>query len=270
MFIKDICRLYCQRTIHINHEILEALKHMFLLNLPNKIQHFLGAAYSKRRNHNISSFCKSFLQNRRQCFCIIRYCFMAPVTISGLHHNIIRFFDISWILDQRLIQISNIPGKNNFSGDSLFRKPDFNTGRSQQMPRICKTHLDSFRQINFFIIWISLDLTDKPHSVFHCISRYMIRFSQPPVFLCTPFCLKHLNVSAVTQHNVTEICRSICGIYIPPETLCIECRKISRMVNMCMCQQYKIQISCRYRNRFILKYIGSLLHSAIHQKFLSA
>src|SRR5699024_3363507 len=68
------------------------------------------------------------------------------------------------------------------------------------------------------------------------------------------------------EHDVAQIHGRVRHVYISPETVCIYHRKISGMVNVCMCDQYEIQLGRRDWQRTVLIQIRSLFHSAVYQK----
>ena len=53
---------------------------------------------------------------------------MQSVTIGGFHDNIICFLRLLRILDQWLVFISDIPGKDDLFRDPLFSDPYLDTG----------------------------------------------------------------------------------------------------------------------------------------------
>ena len=128
---------------------------------------------------------------------------MASVTIGRLHHNIIRIMEISRILDQRLMEISDITGKNNLFFFSVFLNRQLNAGRPQKMPRIYKSYGNSRCRGDYFFIRAWYKILYNAHGIFHCISRHKFRFTLPASLTVTPFRLKHLNVSTVSKHNIT-------------------------------------------------------------------
>ena len=105
--------------------------------------------------------------------------------------------------------------------------------------------------------------------IVHIIQRLYRFLAGAPSFSVSPFRLKHLDMSTVTKHDLTQIYRGICRINISPEAFRIQNRKFSGVIDMCMCQQYKIKFRSRHRNRYILKIIRSLLHSTIYQKLFT-
>ena len=61
----------------------------------------------------------------------------------------------------------------------------------------------------------------------------------------------------------------ICGIYRSPEPLCINSRKITWVIYMCMCQKNKFYLSQSHWYFCIFIIIRSLLHSAVYKKLVT-
>ena len=137
------------------------------------------------------------------------------------------------------------------------------------MSRIHKTNLDSFSRFDNFIVWTSDKVSKNTHCVFHRICRNKFRFSFSAPLTISPFSLKHLDMCAVTKHDIAEITSCLCRINRTLIAFCIQGRKISGMIHVCMCQKHKIQITRSHRKLLIFIIIRSLLHSIIHQKLPS-
>ena len=59
IFVKHAGCFNSKRRIYIHRKIAKIVQQMSLLDLPDIIQYLLGPSYRKRRNDNISAFCKS-------------------------------------------------------------------------------------------------------------------------------------------------------------------------------------------------------------------
>ena len=269
MFPKDRCCFVCQRAVHIYLKVPVALHSSLFFDLPDKIQHFLCTSYSKRRNHQISSPVKGSLNNLTEKTYIVRSVSMASVTISGFHDYIICLVKPGRIFDQRLICISNIPGKNNFFLCVLFCDRNLNTCRSQKMPRIYKPYLNSLCRLHCFFIRTGNKIPDHSHCIFHSIRGNKFRLALAASLTVSPLSLKHLYMSAVAKHNVAKIAGGICGINRSLKAFGINCRKITGMIHMSMGQQHKINISRISRNIPVFIIIRPLLHTTVYQKLFS-
>ena len=211
MFLEDRCCLQCQRTVYKDLKSVMIFHQMFFLDLTDKIQHFLRSAHCKGRDHQIASPVKGPLHDRRQLLHIIRLRTMAPVTICGFHHHIIRLFQIFRITKQRLMFVSDIAGKYDLFLCSLFCHPDFNGGRSEEMPCIQKTDLHIFVYMILFLIRQAYQALDRSFCIVHIIQRKNLCFSGSSTLSVSPLRLKHLNMRTVTQHNLRQISGRFCG-----------------------------------------------------------
>ena len=269
MFIKDRCRFICQRAVYIDFEIIVSMHASFFLDLTDKIQHFLCTANCKRRNDYTSSTVKGMLDHfGKHCY-IIRAFTVASVTVSRFHDYIICIMEINRILDQWLIQVTDIAGEDDLFLFAIFLNRDLNTCRAKKVAGIYKANADSFCRFDGFFIRARNKILDNAHSIFHGVSRNKFRLALAASFTVSPFCLEHLNVGTVSKHNVTKVAGSLCCINRALKTFCINSGKISGVIHMCMGQKNKIQVTSLYRNILILVVIRALFHTAVYQEFLS-
>ena len=139
------------------------------------------------------------------------------------------------------------------------------------MPNICKTDLYPLTDLNHLIVLTGNDPADDIIRILHGIKRLY------ECIVCTslrltvlPLRILHLDMCTVTQHNATQIRRSIRGIDLSSEASGIQKRQKTRMIHMGMGQQHIIHLRLAHRKLCILKGINALLHTIIHQNmFLS-
>ena len=269
MFIKDRRCFICQRTVYIDFEVIVSMHASFFLDLTDKIQHFLRTSDCKRRNDNASTTVKSMLDHfGKHCY-IIRAFTVASVTVSRFHDYIICIMEINRILDQWLIQVTDIAGEDYFLFFVIFLNDDLNARRSKEMSGIYETYADSLGRFNGFFVRTRNEVLNDTHGIFHGVCRNKFRFSLTTSFTVSPFCLEHLNVGTVSKHNVTKVAGSLCCINRSLKSFCVDSGKISGMIHMCMSQKNKIQVASLYRNILILVVIRTLFHTAVYQEFLS-
>ena len=269
MFIKDRCRFICQRAVDIDLKVIVSMHASFSFNLTDKIQHFLCTANCKRRNNYASSTVKGMLDHFGKHCHIIRSVAVTSVTVSRFHDYIICIMEINRILDQWLIQVTDIAGEDYFLFFVIFLNDDLNARRSKEMSGIYETYADSLGRFNGFFVRTRNKILDNAHGIFHSVSRHKFRFSLTTSFTVSPFCLEHLNVGTVSKHNVAKVAGGLCCINRALKTFCVDSGKISGVIHMCMGQKNKIQVTSLYRNILILVVIRPLFHTAVYQEFLS-
>ena len=269
MFIKDRCRFICQRAVDIDLKVIVSMHASFSFNLTDKIQHFLCTANCKRRNNYASSTVKGMLDHFGKHCHIIRSVAVTSVTVSRFHDYIICIMEINRILDQWLIQVTDIAGEDYFLFFVIFLNDDLNARRSKEMSGIYETYADSLGRFDGFFIRTRNKILDNAHGIFHGVSRNKFRFSLTTSFTVSPFCLEHLNVGTVSKHNVAKVAGGLCCINRALKTFCVDSGKISGVIHMCMGQKNKIQVTSLYRNILILVVIRPLFHTAVYQEFLS-
>ena len=145
MIAENIGCLNGKRTVHVNREFAVAVNQMFCLNFTNKVQHLLRSSNSKRRNHEVSAAVERFLNNFCQLRHIIRFRAMAAVAVGGFHNHVIGALRVLRVVDQRLMDISDIAGEEQFFRHTVLCQPQLNGCGAEQMTGIEKTDLNAVR-----------------------------------------------------------------------------------------------------------------------------
>ena len=270
MLHKNAGRFNRQRTVHVNIKMIMAVDHLIFFYFADEIQQFLRTSDCKRWYDYISSPIKRLLDDPCQLRYIIWKFTMAAVTVSRLHHNIIRIFDILRITDQWLIQIADIPGKYNLFLHIVLFDPDLDGRRAKQMPCIHKPNADSICKVDFFVIIASNKTVDRSLCIVDIIQWHNFCPAGTLSFSVLPFRLKHLYVCTVSQHNITQIRSCSRRKNLSPKSPLVQKRKFTGMVDMSMRQKYHVNVTCRNRYLLIFKFIRSLLHSTVNQNMFSA
>ena len=196
---------------------------------------------------------------------------MEPVPIGGFHDNIIGFLRIRRILNERLVFISNVSGKDNFLRYILFGCPNLDTCRSKEMPNICKTDLYPLTDLNHPVVFTGNDPADDIVCILHGIKRLDRRIVRTPLRLTVlPLRILHLDMRAVTKHDTTKVRGCFRCQDLSPEPSCRELWQHTGMIHMGMGQQHIIKLCLTHGKLCIFKSINTLLHTIIHQNmFLS-
>ena len=239
------------------------------LDLTDEIQHLLSTAYRERRNDHASSPVEGSLDDLRQGSHVIRSLAVASVSVGGFHDHIVRLMKVGGVLDQRLIAVADITGKYQFPFFVPLCDGDLYTGGSQKMARVHETHRDPLRRFHFLLVRTGNKVAQYAHGVLHGIGGNEFRLALPSGLAVPPLRLKHLDMGAVTKHDITEMTGGFRGVYRSLESFGIDCRQIAGMIHMGMCEKSEIQLSRIHGNLFIFIIIRPLLHTAVHQEFLS-
>ncbi|MPN47474.1 hypothetical protein SDC9_195076 [bioreactor metagenome] len=121
-------------------------------NTPDKIEKLLRTPHGKGGDDHAAAAIKCRLQNIRKGPGIVRRGIVYAVAIGGFHHDIVRFVNQGRIAQQRLICVPNIAGEDHLALFAVFVNPDFDIGGTQQMPRVGKANIDSFKKREAFVI----------------------------------------------------------------------------------------------------------------------
>ena len=133
-----------QRTVHINRESVVPVHPALLLDLPDKIQHFLRAAHSKGGNDHRAAPVKGLLQDLRQRAHIIRALTVQPVAVGGFQHQIICLLHPLRVVEDGLMRIPHVTAEHHLFGNAALAHPYLNGGGAKQMPDIRKAHRNAF------------------------------------------------------------------------------------------------------------------------------
>ena len=63
---------------------------------------------------------------------------MGAVAVGGFHHHVIGLLDIGRVLDEGLVGVADIAREDELGGRTVFRHPDLNAGRAQQVAHVRK------------------------------------------------------------------------------------------------------------------------------------
>ena len=105
-----------------------AVNQMLGFDLAEVVKKLLGTSYRKGRNDYIAAPVQSFLHDPDQLGNMILTLLMEPVSISRLHDCVVCLFGVDRIPDQRLIEVTDITGKDDFLLHTIFLHPDFDGG----------------------------------------------------------------------------------------------------------------------------------------------
>ena len=145
MIAENIGCLNGKRTVHVNREFAVAVNQMFCLNFTNKVQHLLRSADGKRRDHEVSAAVERFLNDFCQFRYVIRFRSVAAIAVGGFHNHVIGALRVLRVVDQRLMDISDIAGEEQFFRHTVLCQPQLNGCGAEQMTGIEETDLDAVR-----------------------------------------------------------------------------------------------------------------------------
>ena len=170
----------------------------------------------------------------------------------------------------RLILVSQVSGKRDLTLLIPFGEPGLDTCRAQQMSHIRKSDGNTVIYFDHLSVFAGDHLIEQACDIFHVIKWLNGLSAFPHLLTGLPLCFLHLDVCAVLQHDRAEIAGRFRGKHASAESLFIQQGQISRMVDMCMGQEHKIQFA-RIHGKFLIdKQILPLLHTAIHDSLFIA
>ena len=196
---------------------------------------------------------------------------MDPVAIGGFHDHIVGFRCIFRVFEKRLHLIPDIPGKHDLLLRISLCKPQLDARRSEKMTYVSKAEADSVTNREDLAIGILHEEFDRFYGVLHRIDRLIslsVNFSLS--FLVAPLRLHFLDVRRILKHDIAKTGSRSCRDDLSPESVAIQFGKHSGVINMRMCQEYKVNLRSGDRHIRVLKPVDSLFHAAVNQEFLLA
>ena len=138
------------------------------------------------------------------------------------------------------------------------------------MARVIEPHGDMLVDLHLLPVAAGTEQFHQSLYVLHGVSRLHRRTTGTLFFPGLPLRILLLNVGAVPEHNIRQHAGCSRGIHRAPESVFIQQRQISGMVNVGMGQQHKVNIPRLHRNFHIFIQVLALLHTAVHQTFDAA
>ena len=116
------------------------------------------------------------------------------------------------------------------------------------MPRIEEFHRNTRQNLTRCMIGRAHKLRQRLLSIRRGIQRFVLLFSCAFPLAVAPFGFKLLNMCRIHQHNVAQSCGGFGRINRTAKPVRTQKRNSSRMVNMRMGQQHRVDIARRYRH----------------------
>ena len=153
---------------------------------------------------------------------------------------------------------------------SVFGHRYLNARRAQQMSRVIKDGRYAVARLNrLFVI-----RHPKPrHKLMHIVKGIHRRVSLLTGALCPtvlPSRFRFLNMRRIGKHNGAQVVRSRRCIYVPAKAVFNQQRKLSGMIDMCMCEKYKVNGGGRHGKLTVFINIRPLLHAAVYENLFAA
>ena len=239
-----------------------------VFDLPDEVEHLLSAADGKGWNDHIAAPVHGSLNDLRQRRDIVgMHPFVIPVTVGGLHHQILRVFNRLRVSQDGLFGITQIAGESDLPFLPIFREPYFDAGRAQKMAHIRKPDGDTVVDLDHLMITARDHGAQQALNILHVVQGLHCSVAFSHFLSGLPFCLLHLDVGTVLQHDVTQIAGSLRGKHVAPESLFVQERKVPGMIDVRMGQKHKIDLPCRYRQLGVFEQIFPLFHAAVDESF---
>ena len=199
---------------------------------------------------------------------------MYAVSIGRFHQNHVCILNVFRIFQDRPVRRAQIPAENQFGRRRQavctgFLDPQLDTGGAEHMAGLSEAHGNAFSQFFFDIVKDRCQVLDRFNGIIYRVNGFFVFSAQTVVLLISVFCFTHLNVCAVTQHNIRQIRRRVRAEDFRMKSLLHEKRQSAAMIDVSMTQDDKIDFFRFKRKRetvSLLAFAPSLKHTAVQQK----
>ena len=272
IFQKDLCRGDRQGAVDIDREILKFRQQLVLLDLSQIIEHDLGPAHRKSRDHDVAAPGEGIPEDPGQFLDrVLLHIIVQPVPVGRLHDDIVGPGGIDRILEQGLVLVADIAGKDDLFLRPALRQPHLDAGRPQQMADVGKAETHPVAQGVDLIVGLGCDQVDQVHGVLHRIDGlHPLLVTGPLVLFISPLRLHGLDVGGIAEHDVAETGGRLRRHDLAPEAVLVELWQHTRMVDMGMRHHDKIYFGGVDRQRHILKLHAALPHTAVDQNIFGS
>ena len=263
-----------QRAVHVDREVSVAGHAALGLDLPQKIQQFLGAAHRKAGDDHVTALIKGRLQHIGQLAQVVRLGAMAAVAVGGLHNQVVSVAGVGGVLDERLVGVANIAGEN----DDLRLLARFGhaqrDGRTaQQVAYIGKAHLDftrwSVKQVLPGLIGAGHELLHDLLGILDGIIGFDHLGTTAHGLTVFPLSLLLLDMGRVLQHNSTEVAGGVGGVNRAAVAVFVQVRDAARVVDVGVSQQQSFVGARGIGQVGVFVDVAALLHAAVDQDTMS-
>ena len=193
---------------------------------------------------------------------------MQAVAVGRFDDKIVRLGDGQRIVQDRLVDITDVAGEHDLFLSAALPQPEFDAGRAQQVANIGKAHTQSIRDRHALAVPAGAEARCRALCVVNGVQRLDRRLARALCLACFPRGFGFLNVRRVAQHDVCQTACGRCRVNFPAEAVFIKLRQKSRVVDMRMGQKNGTDVLCRNRQRNIFIDIHPLLHAAVDQILL--
>ena len=262
---EDAGRLNGKGAVDVDREIAVAGDQPLFFDLPDKVEQLLGTAHRKAGDDHIAAPVKGALQDPAQLPHIVRAGTVAAVAIRRLHKHIVCVPDRCRVLDDGLMLVADVPGKDQLGGGAALSDPDLDAGRTQQMAHIDEADHKARGQLDLSVILHAPEQLHGRLGILHGVHR-LHRLGTGTLRLAVlPLSFKLLNVGRVPQHDAAQLSRGLGGIDPAPEAVAHQQRQLACVVDMRMGHQHAVNFTRCHREGLVLVDILALLHAAVDE-----
>ena len=259
-----------QGAVDVHREIAVAGHQVFLLDLADEIEQLLGAAHRKAGDDHVAAPVKGALQDLHQLPDVIGAGRVAAVAVGGLHDDVVRLGQVGGVFQDGLVQVADVPRKDQLGGLVPFGDPELDAGRAQQVAHVGKAGLHPGGKLHFPAIIHPDEQADGGLGVLDGVIRLHRGQAGAGVLAVFPLRLRLLDVGGVPQHDVAQAAGGPGGVDPAPVALFGQQGQMAAVVDVGVGQQDPVDLPGGDGQGLVLVDILALLHAAVDQEMQPA
>ena len=221
------------------------------------IQECLRPSDGEGRNNQISASVHRIVDDFCQYTLFVIF-LMEPIAVSRLDNQKIRAADNAWILDDWLIWLPEVAGKNELRRFSILRRENLDDCGADNVPGVVVDHADMVAEGKFLFIGNRPELLKRPHGVLHRIERVHRLRTAARAFPIPHFCVGDLYMSRIWKHNLRKVAGRFCRVDRAFESRPAQLRNETAVVNVGVSQEHRVQFGGRKQKIFLIQFLDSL------------
>ena len=201
-----------QRRVDVNREIRVGLHQLLILDLPDEVQQFLGAAYGEGGNHHVAALGHGVIDDFRQILGVTPHLGVVAVTVGRLDDGVVRLPDVILPPEDGQIHIAQVAGEDQLLGDAVLRSGHGDAGAAQQMPCVVKADADALAQFHILAVFAGGDVLLHIFRILNGIQRLHLGGAGTGRLAVFPLRVAFLNVRGIQQHDFAKVGCGIGGV----------------------------------------------------------
>ena len=239
------------------------------LDLADEIQNLLRAAHGEGGDDEVAAPIQHALDAVGKVLQIVHVRFLVvAVAVGALGEHVVRLTEILRVVDEGLVEVADVPGKDHLFRDAALGQPDLDAGGAHQVAGVHIADDDALGHMDLLAVGEGAQVGDGGLCVLQGVVRRGLLRARAAGLAGLPLRVRLLDVGAVAQHDLAEVAGGGRGVDLGVAALLEQQRDPAGMVDVGVGQQDEVDGGGRHRHRRVDECVHALLHAAIHQSIM--